>query len=295
MTTTGMNFGIVRFAVFLLALVASAGTFAQKPAAKAVEPQRQLILAVSEGGAGNVDAFEISTRYESFKQVIEKALGRPIILVAVRDIKVLRQSVETGAYALVISRPADILAEAIRDYGYQAVVASKESARALFIVLKDSPLTTIADIKGKRIVTPDRYAYMWRIANAMMREAGVPMAKEQVRIMRDQAAIEWSLEKGFFDVGVVASYSGVGRNWEKKGGRVIARSREVPNTPLIASSKLSAVQVEKIRSALIALNSSEGGAAILKQIGVIGGFRETSRAEFLDMLTWLGKLEMAKQ
>jgi len=290
-----MNFRIVRLAAFLLALVASAGTFAQKPAAKAAEPQRQLILAVSEGGAGNVDAFEISTRYESFKQVIEKALGRPIILVAVRDIKVLRQSVETGAYALVISRPADILAEAIRSYGYQPVVASKESAYALFIVLKDSPLKTIADIKGTRIVTPDQYAYMWRIANAMMRDANISMAKEQVRNMRDQAAIEWSMEKGFFDVGVVASYSGVGRNWEKKGGRVIARSREVLNTPLIASSKLSTIQVEKIRSALIALNSSESGAAILKQIGVIGGFKEASQAEFLDMLKWLGELEVAKR
>ncbi len=295
MTTIGMNFRIVRLAAFLLALVASAGTFAQKPAAKAAEPQRQLILAVSEGGAGNVDAFEISTRYESFKQVIEKALGRPIILVAVRDIKVLRQSVETGAYALVISRPADILAEAIRSYGYQPVVASKESAYALFIVLKDSPLKTIADIKGTRIVTPDQYAYMWRIANAMMRDANISMAKEQVRNMRDQAAIEWSMEKGFFDVGVVASYSGVGRNWEKKGGRVIARSREVLNTPLIASSKLSTIQVEKIRSALIALNSSESGAAILKQIGVIGGFKEASQAEFLDMLKWLGELEVAKR
>ncbi len=295
MTTTGMNFGIVRLAAFLLALVVSVGTFAQKPAARAVDPQRQLILAVSEGGAGNVDAFEISTRYESFKQVIEKALGRPIALVAVRDIMVLRRSVETGAYALAIARPADALAEAIRDYGYQPVVASKENAQALFIVLKDSPLRTIADIKGKRIVTPDRYAYMWRMANAMMRDAGIPMAKEQVRNMRDQAAIEWSIKEGFFDVGVVASFSGVGRTWEKKGGRVIARSREGPNTPLIASSKLSAVQVEKIRSALIALNSSEGGAVILKQIGVIGGFKEASRAEFLDMLAWLGELEMAKQ
>src|SRR6266702_1545240 len=150
MTTIGMNFRIVRLAAFLLALVASAGTFAQKPAAKAAEPQRQLILAVSEGGAGNVDAFEISTRYESFKQVIEKALGRPIILVAVRDIKVMRQSVETGADSLVIARPADILAEGIRDYGQQPVVASKDIAPALFIVLQDSPLKTLADIKGMR-------------------------------------------------------------------------------------------------------------------------------------------------
>ena len=31
-----------------------------------------------------------------------------------------------------------------------------------------------------------------------------------------QAVIGWSMENGFFDVGVVASYSGVGRGWEKK-------------------------------------------------------------------------------
>jgi len=144
---------------------------------------------------------------------VEKALGTPVTLVAVRDIRTLRRSVASGTYALVMSRPADVLAEAIRDHGYRVVVASKEPAHALFIVKKDSPLTSIADIKGKSIVVPDRYAYMWRIANAMMRDNKISMANERVRSMNDQAAIGWSMESGFFDVGVVASFSGVGRTW----------------------------------------------------------------------------------
>jgi phosphonate transport system substrate-binding protein len=281
----------LRATLLLLALVAAQSAFAQKPAARSVQT---LLLAVNEGAAGNVDAFEIALRYEGFKQVIEKALGAPISLVAVRDPKVLRSSVETGSYALVLSRPVDVLAEAIRAHGYQPVVVAKGTGQAFFIVPKDSPIRTIAEIRGKSIVTPDRYSYMWRIAAAMMRDNDIAIAQQKVRSMRDQAAIGWSMENGFFDVGVVASFSGVGRNWEKRGGRVIARSRDLPMVPLIASPKLSAAQISRVRAALIALESGEQGAAILKQVGVTG-FKETSSEPFLELLKWLGEVEIPRE
>lgn len=284
----------VRIVLCLLTLATSAGAFAQRPAPKEKPAQAQIILAINEGGAGNLDATEILLRYEEFAKILEKALGFRLTLVAVRDINVLQHSLETGAYTLVISRPADVLAQAVRDYGYQPVVVSKEPAHALFIVNKDSQLKTIADVRGKRIVTPDRYAYMWRIAYATMRDNNIAMAKEQVRAMRDQAAIGWSMENGFFDVAVVASFSGVGRTWEKNGGRVIARSREVPNTPLIASPKISPAQIARIRGALSALDSTEEGRAALKKISV-AGFKEASPQVFLDLLKWLGPLEVAKE
>ncbi len=284
---------VLRFArvLFLVLPLGAAGSaLARKPPAKPVQP---LLLAANEGAAGNVDATEIALRYESFKQIVEKTLGVPVALVAVRDAKVLRGSVETRAYTLVLSRPVDVLAEAIRDFGYQPVVVARETGNALFIVPKDSPIRTIAQIRGKSIVTPDRYSYMWRIAAAMMRDNNISISEQKVRSMRDQAAIGWSMENGFFDVGVVASFSGVGRTWEKRGGRVIAKSRDLPTVPLIASPKLSAAQVAKLRAALIALDSSESGTAILKQIGV-AGFKETSPDPFLDLLKWLGDLEVRK-
>jgi ABC-type phosphate/phosphonate transport system substrate-binding protein len=275
----------------LLSGVYGANAIAQKATVKG-EAQNRLVLAINEGGSGNLDATEVFVRYEDFKQVLERALGTPITLVAVRDIKVLRRSVETSAFALVMSRPADILAEAVRDHGYQAVTAAKEPAHALFIVKKESPLKVIGDIHGKSIVTPDQYAYMWRIANAMLRDNKIIMANERVRSMRDQAAIGWSMENGFFDVAVVASFSGVGKTWEKSGGRIIARSPEVLHTPMVASPKMSAAQIQKIRSALLALDSTASGAAVLKKIGLTG-FREVSSDAFLDLLKWLGDLPAA--
>ena len=289
-TTTGATLNLFQLVILSLALTLYSTAFAQKQQAKDTESDRRLVLAINEGAAGNLTATDILFRYESFKPVVEKALGSPITLLAVRDTKELRRSLATGSFALVMSRPADVLAEAVRDYNYQAVVSSTEPAHAIFIVRKDSPIRTLADIKGKNIVTPDRNAYMWRIANAMMRDSKISMAKEQVRTMSDQAAIGWSMESGFFDVGVVASFSSVGRTWEKSGGRVIARSRELPNTPMIASPKVSAAQIQRLRVALISLDSTPGGASILKSIG-IASFKEASSQTFVDLITWLGDLD----
>jgi len=142
----GTIFEFFRLAILFLVLGVNSSAFAQKQAAKGAEAHR-LVLAINEGAAGSFNAIEIVFRYEEFRPVLEKALGAPVPLVAVRSAKDVRNGVATGLYALVMSRPADVLAEAIRDHGFQAVVSAKEPAYALFIVNKDSPLKTIADIR----------------------------------------------------------------------------------------------------------------------------------------------------
>jgi ABC-type phosphate/phosphonate transport system substrate-binding protein len=286
-------FAMSRLALLLVALGLSENSVAEKAAAKAAEPIPRIVLAINEGGAANADATETLFKYQEFAQIVEKALRIQIVIVAVRDRDKLRSALKKHEYPLLLARPNDVPAEAIRDYGYQPIVAAKEPSRALFIVTKNSTLKTIADVKGKTIVTPDQYSNIWRIANAMLRDAKITMANEQVKAMRDQAAIGWSMENSFYDVGVINSVSGVGRTWEKNGGRVIARSHELPNMPMIASPEISNEQVVRIRAALIALDSSESGNAILKKIGLTG-FQYTSAKVFVDFLDWLGNLEVAK-
>jgi ABC-type phosphate/phosphonate transport system substrate-binding protein len=281
-------------AIFALALAESTNAFCQNAPPRAAGPQARLLLAIDEGGAASADSAETFLRHEEFSHLVGKVLGSPMTIVAVRDRNLLLGALKKHSYALLLARPNDVPAEAIRDHGYQPVVTEKEPARALFIVKKDSPLKSIADVKGNSILTPDRYSSIWRVANAMLRDNKISMANEKVRTMHDDAAIGWSMESGFFDVGVINSISGVGRTWEKNGGRVIARSQELPNMPLIASPELSTTQVARLRAALLALNSSENGQAVLRRIGLTG-FRETSSQEFLDFLKWLGDLEVDKR
>jgi hypothetical protein len=63
--------------------------------------------------------------------------------------------------------------------------------------------------------------------------------------------------------------------------------------PMIASPQISNEEVARIRAALIALDSSESGNAILKKIGLTG-FQYTTAKVFVDFLDWLGDLEAAK-
>ncbi|HET7363247.1 MAG TPA: PhnD/SsuA/transferrin family substrate-binding protein [Burkholderiales bacterium] len=251
--------------------------------------QDRIRLVVNEGAAGNADSTDILFRYERFSQMAGKALGGPVVIISARNRDRLQENLRNHAYELLLSRPNDVPARAVRDFGYVPVASAKEPYRTLFIVPKDSPLRTIADVKGKTIVTPDLYSNMWRAAKAMLRDNNIDMLKENVKSMRDQAAIGWSVENKMFDVGVVNSASGVARNWEKNGGRVVAASRNQINMPLIASPKLSAAQITKLRTAVLALDSTDSGRAILKEINLPGGFRETPREEFLEFLKWLGE------
>lgn len=277
-----------RLTLLLIVLGACPGALAQKQ--QAAPPT--LVFAVNEGGAANADAADILYRYQELGEVVEKALRVKVSIVNARGRDRLKENLKSHAYGLLLARPNDVPAEAVRDWGYQPVVSAKEPYQTLFIVVKTSPIRTIADVKGRTILTPDQYSNMWRAANAMLRDNKIDMSREQVRAMRDQAAIGWSLENGFFDVGVVNSASGVGRSWEKNGGRVIARSRDQINMPMIASPKLPSAQVERLRAVMIGLDSTDEGQAILKKIGMPVGFKDTPRQAFLDFLAWLGDLDI---
>jgi len=287
----GKQMRLLRLALLALALGA-AGSAAAQAAKKAAAPQpARLFIAINEGAAGNADASETLFRYQELTELVEKQLRAPVIVVAVRDPKKLKISLKKQEYALLLSRPSDLPSEAIRDFGYRPVVMAKESARTLFIVHKNSPLRAIKEVRGKTILTPDQYSHMWRIANAMLRDANINMAAEKVRSMRDQAAIGWSMENEFFEVGVINSISGVGRSWEKNGHRVIARSTEVPNMPMIASPQVSGLQLVAVRDALVALAGTDDGRAVLKKIGVATGFQDAYPQTFLDFLKWIGDLD----
>jgi phosphonate transport system substrate-binding protein len=290
-TVGNLSRRLLPLTLLLLAIALGTSALAQK-AAKTAEADDRLIFAINEGGAANADATEILFRYQEFGEVVEKALQTRVAIVNARGRDRLKENLQKHAYALLLARPNDVPAEAVRDFGYQPVVSAKEPYQTMFIVMKDSPVKTIADVKGKTIITPDQYSNMWRAANAMLRDNNIDMSKQNVRAMRDQAAIGWSLENGFFEVGVVNSASGVGRSWEKNGGRVIAKSRDQINMPFIAAPQMSAAQIAKLRAAVLNLDSTESGRAILKKIGMPAGFKETPREAYLDFLKWLGELDI---
>lgn len=268
---------------------APAPSSSQSKSTPAKAPQTaRLIFAVSEGTSGGIDAGEALIKYQRLVEVISKAINTDISMVLARDFAKLEENMQRQSYDLVMARPSDYPARGIRDYKYAPVATANPDGMCTFIVHKDSPLKKIEDAKGKRIVLPEQVAYMSRFCQAELRDRGIIVANEKVQFLREQDTVGFAIENGMADIGGVASYSGVARNWEKKGHRVLHRSVKQPYFPLIAGPRLLPAQVAQIKTALAQLDKTDEGKKVLASIGIQGFVPTDDGKRLIGLLKWLG-------
>ena len=130
---------------------------------------------------------------------------------------------------------------------------------------------------------------MSKFCAAELRSQGIDLENEKnVTYVKEQAAVTFYLDNKFADVGAVASYSGVGKNWEKNGDRILHKSVPQPYFPLVAYSKISALQIQAVQRELLALSSSDNGKEVLKRIG-INAFDAGAEVKLRDLPQWLNQ------
>ncbi len=245
-----------------------------------------LLFGVNEGTSGTAGFADRQEKYQPFADYIGKTLKKKVKLESASDLKNLVRSLNAARYDMVLIRPSHISAAAMRDQNYSLLAAAKGDSIAYFIVHKDSPLKSKADLQGKRIVMPDEIAYPTKIGLAMLRDLGNPTS--DIRIFRSQEAVGYAIEQKLSDVGVVISYSKVWKDWEKNGHRALWQSEKLPYWSIVVSPKIKPADVEKIRAALVALDTTDEGKKILEKIG-IKGFMPGNQQAYLDMLAWIEK------
>ena len=249
--------------------------------------EEALTLGISEGTSGGLDHAQVIAKYQGLADTIGKAVKRKVQVVFVREFAQLEEGMATGRLDLVMARPSDYPARGVSKHGYKFVVSARPDGNCLLVVPKDSPLKTLNDAKGKRWVFPETAAYMTKFCTAELRDRGIVLAKQNVKYVREQAAITFFLENKFADVGGIASYSGPAKSLDKDGFRVLHKSVPQPYFPLVAGKRVTDLEVAKMQATLTALGSSPDDAALLKTVGVQGF--EASGPERLDkLLAWLG-------
>ena len=278
------------FFIIVLALVtdASAQSAAAKAAPAAAKAGNRYIFGVSEGTSGGIDMAVAIDKYRPLAAVMEKALGKSVVISFVRKFEVLEAGMKSGEFDLVLARPSDYPARGVRDYKYSMVASLKPDGQCVFIVEKSSPLKTVADVKGKSIMLPEKMSYMSKFCAAELRDKGIIVARENVTYAKEQGAVGWTVENKLADVGGVASYSGVAKNWEKGGQRILHKSVPQPYSPLIASARVPADRIEKLKAALTGLDKTDEGKKVLETLG-IQGFNPETPERLLALLAWLEK------
>ncbi len=252
-----------------------------------------LLFAVSEGTSGSGSAVtdaQMSAKYRPVLEVMERVLEQKVVVRYVRDFRLLEDGMKAGQFDLVLARPSDYPARGVRDYGYSSVTTTQPDGHCLLVVKEDSPFKALADLKGKRIIMPERIAYMTKFCLAELRDRKMGINPEEVTYVREQGAIPFAIQNGLSHLGGIASYSGVAGRLAKERLRVIHTSVPQPYLPLIAGKRIPAAQVQRLGSELVALSQTESGRTALSAIG-LKGFDTGTQPRLLSLLDWLEKTD----
>ncbi len=250
--------------------------------------QANLIFAINEGVTYRVPNEEIRARYAAIAADLSKLLKQPVQIEPVADYPSLRKGLADKAYDLALVHPAHLSIEAIKksDYKLLAVTKGFQEYQANFLVSADSPLKSLADLKGRKLGAPDEDSITSWMVRATIRDQIGDTKQVAYVYTRYQDAVPFFVENSLTPAGATAS-SAVIKAWVAKGGKVLATSKPVPIKHVIASPKLPPEMVDAVREYLLTLDSTEEGRKKLEPTKW-KGFATYDNAAMMALGTWLG-------
>ena len=231
---------------------------------------QELILAVNEG-VSYQESGSTSERYKPLLELLSKELKRPVKVQNVDKYTDFDRGLSEGKYDLAFIHPAHIGLRAVKNGTYSGLATAKgfTDYRARIMVKKDSPLTSMADLKDKKIGVPSVDSITTVMFTASLREVKIANPEKQFMPTRYQDAVPFMIENGFVDAGVTGS-SAIEKAGLAKGGRVLTETKPVPIKQFLASKKLNESERAKLQSLLLNLSENEQGKAALARIGMSG-------------------------
>jgi len=158
-----------------------------------------------------------------------------------------------------------------KSYGAKPLLARLEESGSSFFhgviaVRRDSPFTSIADLKGKSFAFSDPNSTMGHIVpKAMLVQAGVAVGQlRRHDFLNSHHDVALAVLGGYFDAGGMKDE--VFAEYEKRGLRVLAKSPPVPEHLFLTRANLPESLVQRLRALFLAVNSSPRKHEILSAI-----------------------------
>jgi phosphonate transport system substrate-binding protein len=246
-----------------------------------------LVFAVNEGVTYRLNPGAVVERFREISEDLSKLLKRSVKIVPVTDYKELAVGLAEQRYDIAYVHPAHHAIRAMTKNGYNLIALTKgfTEYRDSFMVRGDSPLKTMADLKGQKLGAPEEDSITSVIMRAMVRDAlgAQPLATTYVKL---QDAVPFMVEHGMVAAGVSGSRAVV-KEWQDNGGKVLATSKPVPIKQLIGSSKLTEAQRAQLTSYFLGLDQTAEGKKRLEALNV-PGFVEFDQNALVGIGKWLG-------
>jgi ABC-type phosphate/phosphonate transport system substrate-binding protein len=241
-------------------------------------------LLVNEAVTADLSISMLAVRYRGWADYIAPVLRtRQLMVDPIIDIRrFVQQAVADEKPLIVFGKSVNQLAKLVRDQGYQPLVRRPEPYQAAFIVPKGSPIQSLTQLAGRKLLMPDEYAATTAVAKAELRRQSI--SAPYISHTRFQDSVAAQVSSGMAEAGVVNPT--IARKWKEAGGKVIGETQPVVNWSVLASPKAPRDLVARLTDSLLAMNNQS--PAILADIGV-KQWQKADRSEYLALLDYTGE------
>lgn len=214
-----------------------------------------------------LSASELIKRYTPLAEYLGRQLGRPVMLEIGSSYDAHIHRIANGFVDIAFMGPASYV-KLTSQYGKRPLLAAFKTKEGKFfhghiMVRKDSPITSLAQLKGKRFVFGDRASTLSHIVpRHMLLKAGISEKDfSQVSYVANHDNIALGILTGAFDAGAVKEE--VFLQYEPQGLRSLARSAPITDHVFIARVGLPQSAIQALRKAFLHLSDSAEGRLII--------------------------------
>lgn len=229
-------------------------------------PLPPLVLAVHPYLPSN----EIQQRFAPLAQYLGQVMGRPVVVKVGRDYEEHLAAIGANAVDFAFMGPSPYVLMEAR-YGKKPLLArievnGKPVLAGVIITSKASSLRSLKDLKGRRFAFGDQDSTMSaQVPQYMLQEAGVPLsALSAYEYLGSHKNVALGVLSGDYDAGAVKLE--VYEELAPRGLRVLATMPMVSEHLFVARSDLGATQIEKLKKALLTLQTDPEGKKIMTAI-----------------------------
>jgi len=244
---------------FLLVLISLSITWASA---------QELILAVNEG-VTYPDEGSIAERYRPLTDILAKALKRPVRVKQIQRYVVLNEALLDQKVDFAFVHPAHVALRAVDAGRFIGIATARgfTNYHASVLVKAESPLKSIADLKGSKVGVPAMESITTVMFSARLKDLNVNVPS--IFATTYQEGIPFMVANNLVDAGVTGSAT-IAKDWIAHGGRVIDESNPIAIKQFLVSTRMTKDDIEKIRVTLLNLENTPAGRTALTNIKMTG-------------------------
>lgn len=212
-------------------------------------------------------ASKLTESFTPLTSYLSNKLGQPVILRIAKDYQSHIDAVGRDEVDIGYMGPVPYV-QLHQRYGPRPLLARQQIGNApvfhgKIFVRNDSPIRTLADLKGKRFAFGEPHSTMSHLVpRYVLWQAGVTVDKlASYKFVGDHVNVALAVLAGEFDAGAVKE--DVFYAYQNRGLRAVATSEPVSDHVFVASRKLSDSQVRRLREVLLQMHADPAGVAAL--------------------------------